>query len=163
MLFPLVRESLAELKRWMGPPWGKDDYSQDDAEEWCRKVAAGFLSRTTLQFLIISRQDGRLLGNIGAVRFVWEIPSCEIGYWLGSGQTRRGWMQEAVQTFTGMLRRNLGMRRIEIRTAAANQRSRNVALRAGFQLEGILRQSFWYASGDVRDVCVFSWIKDDVP
>jgi RimJ/RimL family protein N-acetyltransferase len=160
IVFPSVRDSLPELKPWM--PWAVNDYSQECAEEWCRKSAADFLSRNQLQFLILSRADHRHLGSVGAFKFIWEIPACEIGYWLRTSETGRGLMLEAVMTLVEMLRRTLGMRRMEIRTDAENMRSRNVARRAGFHLEGILRKSKVNVGGAARDSCVFASINDGV-
>jgi RimJ/RimL family protein N-acetyltransferase len=151
-----VRESLAELKERM--PWATDDYNQQSGEEWCRKAAANFLSREQLQFLIFLRPEGHHIGNIGAFKFNWEVPSCEIGYWLHSAHTGRGYMTEAVRTLLDMLRNNLHARRVQIRTDAENQRSRRVAELAGFQLEGILRNDCVAVGGRLRNTCVFSSI-----
>jgi RimJ/RimL family protein N-acetyltransferase len=151
---PSVLESLTELKLWM--PWATDDYSEQRGEEWCRKAAADFLLRQQFQFLIFSRHDGAHLGNVGAFKFTWDIPSCELGYWLRTTHTGNGYMTEAVGILARMLRQTLGARRIEIRADAKNQKSRRVAELAGFQLEGILRSEALATGGGLRDTCVFS-------
>jgi len=154
--YTTVRESLEELKKWM--IWATDEYSEQGAEEWCRKAAAHFMSREQLQFLIFLRENGRHIGNVGAFKFNWEVPSCEIGYWLHTGHTGRGYMTEAVGVLLGMLRTHLHVRRVEIRADAENLRSRRVAERAGFQLEGILRNHCVAAGGRLRNTCIYSWI-----
>jgi RimJ/RimL family protein N-acetyltransferase len=156
IVYPTARESLAELKVWM--PWATDDYSEQSGEEWCRKAAANFLSRDQLQFLIFERENGRHIGNIGAFKFNWEVPSCEVGYWLHSGHTRRGYMTEAVGVLVSMLRRHVQVRRVEIRADEGNQKSRRVAELAGFQLEGILRNDCVAVGGRVRNTCIYSRI-----
>jgi ribosomal-protein-serine acetyltransferase len=151
-----VRESLSELKSWM--PWATDDYNEQSGEEWCRKAAADFLSRRQFQFLIFSRESGRHIGNIGAFKFNWEVPSCEVGYWLHTGHTNQGYMTEAVGVLLAMLRSRVHVRRVEIRSDAENLRSRRVAELAGFQLEGILRNECLAVGGRLRNTCIFSWI-----
>ncbi|MGD0769466.1 MAG: GNAT family N-acetyltransferase [Tepidisphaeraceae bacterium] len=156
IVYPSVRDSLPELKQWM--PWATDDYNQQRGEEWCRKSAANFLSREQLQFMILSRPKGRHIGNVGAFKFNWDIPSCEVGYWLHTAHTRRGCMTEAVGVLMAMLRSHVHVRRVEIRTDAENLKSRRVAELAGFQLEGILRNNSVAIGGRLRNTCVFSWI-----
>ena len=156
IVYPSVRESLAQLKLWM--PWAKDDYVEQTAEEWCRKSAADFLSRKQLQYLIFSIADNAHLGTIGAFKFDWEVRSCEIGYWLRTSQTGRGIMCEAVAILCPMLRGALDARRIQLCTDARNQRSRRTAERSGFQLEGILRNDSLATDGRTRDTCVYAWV-----
>jgi len=156
IVFPSVRESLAELKQWL--IWATDEYSEQGAEEWCREGAANFLSRQKLQFLILSLADGRHLGAIGAFDFRWDVPSCEIGYWLHSGHTGKGYMTEAVGILAKMLRGTLGMARVQIKSDVRNRRSRRVAELAGFELEGVLRRDCVAVGGGLRDTCVFSLV-----
>ena len=153
---PSVRESLAELKPWM--PWATDDYNPQAGEEWCRKAAANFISRTQLQFLIFLRSENRRIGNVGAFNFVWEIPSCEVGYWLHTAHTHQGYMTEATRLLIELLRDALRMQRVQIRAEPDNAKSRRVAELAGFQLEGILRNDSLTVSGKIRSTSLYSWI-----
>ncbi len=139
-------------------PWATDDYNEQSGEEWCRKAAADFLSRHQLQFLIFLRQEDRHIGNIGAFEFNWEVPNCEVGYWLNTADTGHGYMTEAVGVLLAMLRSHLNMRRVQICTDAENLRSRRVAELAGFQLEGILRNHCIATGGKLRNSCIFSRI-----
>ena len=156
IISPSVRESLAELKEWM--PWATDDYNTQTGEEWCRKAAANFISREQLQFLIFTRDKSHHIGNIGAFKFNWQIPSCEVGYWLHTAHTGQGYMTEAVGALLTMLRSHIQVRRVEIRSNAENSRSRRVAELAGFQLEGILRNECLTVGGRLRNTCIFSWV-----
>jgi RimJ/RimL family protein N-acetyltransferase len=161
---PSVRESLTELKQWM--PWATDSYNEQAGEEWCRKAAANFITREQLQFLIFTRAESRHIGNIGAFKFNWEIPSCEVGYWLHTAHTGRGYMTEAVGVLLAMLHSHIQVRRVEIRSDAENSRSRRVAELAGFQLEGNLRNDSLSATGRLRNTCIFSSIfppRDYIP
>jgi RimJ/RimL family protein N-acetyltransferase len=155
-IFVSVRESLAELKMWM--PWASDKYSPADSEEWCRRSAAQFLSREQLQFSILARDDGRHLGNIGVFKFNWEIPSCEIGYWLRTSECDKGFMTEAVGAVTRFCFESLKARRVQLLIDDENRRSTRVADRCGFDLEGTLRNDYRYPDGRLRDTRVYSRI-----
>jgi RimJ/RimL family protein N-acetyltransferase len=156
IVFPSVRESLAELKIWM--PWATDDYNGQGAEEWCRRNAAHFIERKGLQYLILLRETHHHIGTMGAFNFNWEIPSGEIGYWLHTAHTGQGFMTEAVKTLTEMLQHTLNFNRICIKTDEQNQKSRRVAELTGYQLEGILRNDSLTAAGRLRNTCIYSKI-----
>jgi ribosomal-protein-serine acetyltransferase len=154
IVYPTARASLVELKQWM--PWATDDYSLEFAEEWCRKAAAAFLSRINFHYLIISRDDGRHVGNIGTFQIHWDVPRCEIGYWLATAETHRGFMTEAVVRVSRMMQETLKMRRIELRADETNSRSRAVAERAGFTLEGILRNQDRHPVRGMQNMCMYA-------
>ena len=157
IVWPSVQHSLPELKRWM--PWATDEYNEQSGEEWCRRAASEFLTRKQLPYLIFAKDSPDHLGTIGAHPHDWEIPSCEIGYWLRSDKTGRGFVTEAVGALVQMLRDRIKFKRIQIRADELNARSRRVAELAGFQLEGILRCDC-FAAGRLRNTCMFSRIYD---
>jgi RimJ/RimL family protein N-acetyltransferase len=154
LVFPQVKASLIELKQWM--PWAKDDYAEKDAEEWCRKSAANFLAREMFQFLIFHGESH--IGNIGVFKFNWDVPSCEIGYWLDTRQTGNGFMTEAVHGVTRLAADTLKAARIQILTDESNSRSWRVAERCGYQLEGILHNDSRTTDGKLRNTRVYSKI-----
>jgi RimJ/RimL family protein N-acetyltransferase len=153
LILPAIRESLAQLKPWM--PWAKDEYGESDAELWVRRAAAAFLKREIIDMLILSREEGRHLGSVGFHSFKWNVPRCEIGYMLRTSETGNGYMAEAIGAMLGLAEK-LKMRRVESRPDALNARSRRVTERAGFQLEGILRDSVRMPSGELGSPCVYA-------
>jgi ribosomal-protein-serine acetyltransferase len=157
IVWPSVRRSLPELKLWL--PWATDDYNQQAAEEWSRRSAGEFLVRKQMPFLIFSAQ-GEHLGTVGVHPHDWNIPSCEIGYWLRTDKTGHGYMTESVGAVMKMLGDQFKPRRVQIRADAQNARSRRVAELAGFQLEGILRNDSVTVGSRLRDTCVYSRIEN---
>jgi RimJ/RimL family protein N-acetyltransferase len=154
VVYPSVRASIEELKAWM--PWASDAYNEDAAEDWCRKAAADFVVRRQLQFCMFLR-DGEHAGNIGAFKFNWDIPACEIGYWLRTDLVGQGLMSEAVRALCGMLAGSLRMRRIQIICDNLNRRSCGVAERCGFSLDGTIRFSCKSPDdGTLRDERIYS-------
>ena len=55
----------------------------------------------------------------------------------------------------------VGARRMELRTDLHNIRSRRLAERLGFCLEGILRRVARSATGELTDQCVFALLDDE--
>jgi RimJ/RimL family protein N-acetyltransferase len=91
-------------------------------------------------------------------RLDWKVPKFEIGYWLRTPYCGKGLMTEAVNAVTAFAMQTLQAARVEVRCDAKNDRSRRVAERAGFQLEGILRNDERDHRGETRSTCVFSKI-----
>jgi RimJ/RimL family protein N-acetyltransferase len=151
-VYPSVRASINELNPWM--PWAKPDYSETDAELWCRKSFVEFHARRELQYLMLEGESH--IGSIGAFGFDWEVRSCEIGYWLRSDRVGRGLMSEAVLAVSELAERELKIHRIRIRCDPRNIRSASVARRCGFELDGTMRHDAKDAAGAYRDTLVFS-------
>jgi ribosomal-protein-serine acetyltransferase len=149
-----VTESLAELKPWM--PWATDDYSEQAAEEWCRRAAGNFLTREQLQFLIFLRGSEVHVGNVGAFRFEWGVPKCEIGYWLRTSYTHQGVMTEAAAAITDLCVNVVGAHRIEIRCDDLNVSSGRVAERCRYLLEAVLHNDSRDPVGKLHNTRVYA-------
>ena len=66
-----------------------------------------------------------------------------IGYWLGEEYSGRGIMTRAVRALTDHGFATLELNRITIAAAVGNTKSRAIAERCGFRLEGIARGAEW--------------------
>ena len=156
-----VTQSIAELKPWL--PWAQKAPTAGEAELTCRQMAARFAQRTDLPLLIFERARdgdcGRLLGGSGLHRIDWSVPRFEIGYWRRSGEQGRGVISEAVRVLARFAFDQLGARRVEIRMSSDNRRSRAVAERCGFTLEGVLRQDSLDVRGRPRDTVVYARVR----
>ena len=68
-------------------------------------------------------------------------------------------MTEAVQRLNDLHLKSLEARRVEIRCDEENVKSRSVAERAGFVLEGTLKQDSLSADGNLlRNTCIYAKI-----
>ncbi len=100
------------------------------------------------------RWRGTLAGVIG-YRRPEPPPTFAIGYWLGDGFEGRGVMTGACRALLGYLFAVAGAHRVEIRAAPGNARSRAVAERLGFRVEGVLREAEALPGGWV-DHCLYA-------
>jgi ribosomal-protein-serine acetyltransferase len=149
-----VLASWPELTVWM--EWANGE--KPSIEETTRRQEskeAGFADRSDLTFGAFEKSTGEFVGMFSLFRFDWKVPSGEIGYWVATEKTGQGFATEATEALIelGFL---LGLVRVEIRCDAKNVRSRSVAERAGFVLEGILRSECRDPQGNLRDTCVFA-------
>ncbi|WP_373430107.1 GNAT family N-acetyltransferase [Paenibacillus sp. GD4] len=152
-----IHESASELRPWL--PFLRHLPSVDDSESYVRKARLNFLERTDLVLHIIDKLTGDFVGSSGLHRFDWNVRKFEIGYWLRTSQTGKGLMTEAVIGITNFAINTLEANRIEIRCDRRNASSIRVAERAGFMLEGTLRNLSLNESGNLTDIKVFSKAK----
>lgn len=156
----VITQSLAQLRPWM--PWAQEAPSAESSELVVRRMQADFIARRDLCFHIYARRAdgsaGRLLGGTGLHRIDWSVRKFEIGYWLRPEASGQGHASEAVRLLTALAFDRLAARRVEIRCDARNVKSRAVAERCGFALEGVLRRDALGVDGQPRDTCVYAVI-----
>ncbi|WP_318617893.1 GNAT family N-acetyltransferase [Sporosarcina sp. YIM B06819] len=152
-----IVDSLPALREWM--PWAQHQPELSVTEENLRKAVADFITRQDLRFHLYSKETGEFVGSSGLHRIDWSIPKFEIGYWLATEFEGNGYITEAVKRIEQFAFEQLGARRVEIRCDEENVKSRSVAERAGFILEGTLRQDSLSADGNVlRNTCIYAKI-----
>jgi RimJ/RimL family protein N-acetyltransferase len=148
-------ESYAELKPWM--PWAKNVPTMEETAMYCRRSLARQVLRESVDFRL-HLQDGRFAGTVGFPRLNWKVPSFEIGYWLRTSLAGRGLMTEAVRALTAFAFDKLSAQRVTIQMDERNRASRRVAEKAGFALEGILRNDERDNDGGLRNTCIYALI-----
>ncbi len=149
-----VAETYDDLKRWM--PWAQTMPTVEDSEAYARQSHAKVLAREDLPLQLFRKDTGALVGSSGIQPMNWDVPKFEIGYWCRAGCQRQGYITEAVQAITAFGFSTLNARRIEIRCDQRNQRSRRVAERAGYQLEGTFANDQLAMDGSLRTTLVFA-------
>lgn len=156
----VIAQSLSHLRPWM--PWAQEVPTAESAELVVRRMQADFIARRDLCFQIYARRPdgspGRLLGGTGLHRIDWDLRKFEIGYWIRPEAAGQGHVSEAVRLLTALAFGPLRACRVEIRCDAGNAKSRAVAERCGFELEGLLRNAALSVSGHPRDTCVYARI-----
>lgn len=89
-----------------------------------------------LRFLIVRREDQELVGSISLhVRDV-SVPYYELGYWVRQSAAGKGYITEAVLLLADYAFIHLHAARLEIRTAASNEKSGAVAERGWISIGG---------------------------
>lgn len=153
-----VTQSISHLRPWM--PWAQEAPTAESSELVVRRMQAEFIARSDLSYQLYARRadgsPGRLIGGTGLHRMDWAVRRFEIGYWIRPEAAGQGHVTEAVKLLTAMAFDLLSARRVEIRCDARNLKSRAVAERCGFELEGVLRNEALGVDGHPRDTCVYS-------
>ena len=100
-------------------------------------------------------KDQVLIGQItlGGIIF-GAMRGAHIGYWIDQRFTNRGYTTRAVKLLTKFGFEQLRLHRIEINLRPENEASKQVAIKAGFLLEGA-RNTYLHIAGDWRDHVTF--------
>lgn len=157
-IYNVENASRNEFLPWLG--WIKFTLSPDDTLEFLKKSYSEWEEGLNFVFGIFLGE--KFIGTITALHAAKQHRRIEIGYWLGTEFIGNGYMNEAVLLLEKELFR-IGFNRIVIRTDVLNAKSANVARRAGYIHEGILRQEiFSEVAGRYRDLNVFAKLKKDI-
>lgn len=150
-----IVESAERLRVWI--PWAKPEITVEEEEVLAREYYLKYLSREKLHFYMFLKESSIFLGMSALHTIDWDIPRFEIGYWIRTGYEGKGYASETVKGLT-QFAFNLGALRIEIRTDSRNERSWRVAERAGFILDGILKNNTRDVDGILGETRIYSKI-----
>jgi len=130
-------------------------YTLDDADAWLRHCAR-IVPVTDFAIEV----DGVAAGGIGVVlRTDVERVDTELGYWLGEPFWGRGVMSAAVTAFVPWVFDRFHVARVHANVFDFNAASARVLEKAGFTLEGRLRQSA-FKDGRLIDQLVYARIRE---
>ncbi len=155
-----VCESKGELGRWLS--WCHPNYSIQDTIEFLSKREEAFQKDGEYAFAIIERATGRFVGATGINQIEKAALRANLGYWMRTSATRRGYAGQATVLVARWAFDSLGLERIEIVAAVGNQYSQRVALKVGATREGIARRRLRVHDFQ-HDAVVFSLVREDLP
>jgi RimJ/RimL family protein N-acetyltransferase len=156
MLSAAVADSHAELAPWLG--WVTPPPSVDEAEARCEAAHARFLRNEDLMAFFLARDTGELVGGSGLHKADWTLRQFEVGYWARTRFSGTGLITEGVRALARHAIDVLGANRVFLTTDERNLRSRALAERAGFELEGTLRKDRLDLEGRLRNTRVYAMV-----
>lgn len=106
--------------------------------------------------------EGKAVGGIGiSVKDDVYEKSAELGYWLSEDYWRRGIMSRAVKLICSEAFASFDIVRIFAEPFAGNAGSRGVLEKAGFTLEGIMRNGV-YKNECLHSYCMYSLLREEL-
>jgi RimJ/RimL family protein N-acetyltransferase len=140
------------------PAWS----SIDDGHAWLERMATLTAAGTTRQLVVTLNSTGAVIGTFLVFRYDEGSARAEVGYVLGRSHWGLGLMREALRAFCAHAFGRLGLRRLEAEVNPDNLASNEVLRRAGFSLEGTLRQR-WVAKGAAYDTNIYGLLATEWP
>jgi len=135
----------------------------DDVAKEREKHALGMstYNRSFVNFLMVEKRSGRVIGSVGFHTWYTQHARAEIGYAMHDEAAKgRGFMKEALAAVIRYGFEVMHLHRIEALVGPTNEASLALIRRFGFTREGYLREHY-FKNGHVEDSVVFSLLKHE--
>ncbi|AMV63111.1 Ribosomal-protein-L7p-serine acetyltransferase [Pediococcus damnosus] len=156
-LFELVDNSRKSMQVWL--PWVANLKTVDDEIKFLKHVNVNFGTGESLNVAIYQKQQP--VGMISFNHIKRNNMSTDIGYWLAESARGQGIMHQAVLAMVKIGFEDYGLNRLEIEAAVGNHESNHVAQKAGFKLEGTLREDILLLDGRYHDHNLYSLLRKE--
>ena len=143
-MWEALEESRAEIREYLF--WVDGTKSYSDVVKTTDMFAKQWEEDKEWAYDIYEINTHKLLGCIGVHNINFLNQSAEIGYWLRTSETKKGYMKEAVLAIEKELFEQ-GMHRVVICSDVNNTNSSAVALRSGYKLESIAKEAIYHYTG----------------
>jgi len=156
----VAKNDLEDIFRWI--PYAMK--TREDFERLVEKAFAEQEAGESVVFATVERSSGRTVGSTRFMNIDRVNKRVEIGStWIAPAWQRTGVNTEAKYLMLRHAFEEWGCIRVELKTDALNQRSRNAILRIGAKEEGTLRRHLVTWTGRVRDTVYFSILDSEWP
>jgi RimJ/RimL family protein N-acetyltransferase len=150
-----------ELFAWMPVDMAS---SRDALHEWLISTLTAGREGSAVPFAIVAADSGQVLGSTRFMELRFEHLRAEIGWtWLARSAWSTGVNVETKLLLLEHAFERVGLRRVEFKTDARNERSRGALLALGATFEGILRKHMVVRENGARDSAYYSVIDDEWP
>jgi len=160
IFWEIAKDSLDDIFQWI--PYRVK--TREDFQRLVEKIFEEQERGESVAFATVERRSGQV---IGSTRFM-NIDRANRRVEIGSTWIAPAWQRTAVNTEAKFLMLRHAFEvwncfRVELKTDALNQRSRNAILRIGAKEEGTLRRHVLTWTGRVRDSVYFSILDSEWP
>ena len=113
------------------------------------------------QFYYVIQLPGRneIIGLLILKNINWNVPKGELAYFIDGQYEGRGFITYAVKWLVNFAFNELKMEKLFIKVNPQNWGSRKVAIKNGFEMEGLLRCEFRTGDGELTDVEQYGLVK----
>jgi RimJ/RimL family protein N-acetyltransferase len=132
-IYDATLASFDELHQWM--TWANEVPTRAALAEFLNSAEALFDRNEDWNYALIEKSSGEVVGSSG-LHFKGDPDSREIGYWVRSDRTRRGYATSAARALSEAAFRFLTIDQVTIRMDRANLASASVPPKIGFRLLG---------------------------
>jgi len=158
-IYDAKQESLPELLGWM--IWAKDDPTVQDNEILARKRHIDFLKRDDIMLWAFDRANPEhMIAGTGLHRFDWKTRIFEIGYWVRTPETGKGYAQEVTNALIRYAFNALSANKVTICHAEGNIGSQRVIEKLGFTKEGTRQKNELLPNGQLVDEHIYARLND---
>ena len=148
----LIVRNQPRLARW--EPWAEQPQTVDGTRAYIRASLEDFIRGRQVSTIIALDGGRTFIGRCG-LRINPYAGSADVGYWVDGAYEGRGLVRRATQALVDLAFGELAMNKVDLRTSIDNTRSRGLAERLGFRLEGTLPGGLRFVNRN-DDVALYS-------
>jgi len=153
----LVAYQDPQIVRWFGVP---QPYTEADARRYVEQEAPQEWARGTEAIFVIADAADAYVGAVDLRISTTDPAVGEVGFLIAPQARGRGYATAAVRALATWGFAELGLIRIQWRAEVGNDASRRVAEKAGFTMEGLVRQGY-QDDGRRRDCWIAALLRTD--
>lgn len=161
------RSDLPKYYEWVNDPEVNEGLaiylplSMTDEENWFERVGQRDQAEKPLALEAKQGKTWKLIGNCTFFNIEWTPRSGEVGIMIGDKSTwNKGYGTETMQLLLKHGFETLNLNRIYLRVYSSNPRARRSYEKAGFVLEGSMRQAV-YQHGSYADILFMSVLRSE--
>ncbi len=161
------RGDLPKFQEWLNDTEVSDNLSvylplsTVDEEQWFDAASRLPAEEKPLSIEVNEGHGWRLIGNLGFFNLEWANRCAEFGIFIGDKSVwNRGYGTETVQLLLRHAFETLNLHRIYLRVYSTNRRARRAYEKAGFVLEGTMREAV-YRHGCYADIHIMSVLRSE--
>ena len=151
MYYCMLQDNAEHLYEFL-PPFLINVHCEGDIKAWFDRQSAEWNARNLFIFGAWDKVTGIYVGESYLANPDWDVPRIEVGYFLVKEFTGKGYATEAANAAIRYAFEHMKILRIDLRCAADNTASIQVAKRCGFTQEGCFRQHHRKKDGVLVDM-----------
>ena len=159
LLYEAVAESIHELSQWM--PWCNENYTLNESLAWVASREKAWEKIVDYSFVIEHKESKKFLGSVGLNHIDQLYRTANLGYWMRTSETSKGYTSEAALLAAQFGFQKLNLNRIEIVMGVKNIKSQKVAEKVHAIKECLARNRIILNNKPI-DAFVYSLIRDDL-
>lgn len=131
------------------------------AEQMIERNRLSFEQKEGLNWVIVDKESQTMIGYAGIWRLDRDHCRGEIGYSLHPDYWRKGYMTETLNCLLRFAFQELHLHSIEANVNIANEASKQLLLKLGFQQEAYFRENYLH-NGQFLDSAIFCLLERDL-
>ena len=155
-LFHAVDASRNHLRIWF--PWVDMTTKQEHSLQFIQQAQVQQHQQQAMSLGIVF--NGEIIGSMGMHGWDHELKRAQLGYWIKKEYEGKGIVHACLLRFIDFLFEKVNLNKVEIQFITTNARSASVARRAGFTIEGVIRQSHML-NGRYMDMVVTGLLRSE--
>jgi ribosomal-protein-serine acetyltransferase len=157
-LLKVIERNRERLLRFF-PETSQSIIDEDTAIKFTELKLKLALKREQFFFVIVLIGKSEIIGTVILKNINWNVPKGELAYFIDGAYEGKGITSYAVKWLVNYSFKQLDMEKLFIKVNPNNWGSRKIAMKNGFELEGLLKSEFRTGKGELTDVERYGLVK----